>query len=391
MKIVLTIDYSPWSRYSGGAQLSTHYLASSLGQRGHSVHVVYTKPPWERVPVPDTLPYRLHWAILPALRSNRRATFRSLSALSVARVVRDIIESQEGSVVIHCNGEEGGCLGAVSRELNCPLVCTPRHVRYPTSFLEWDKMSIGRYLLQFLTEPKYLMQRRAARAADLVAPASKAAATLTQEALGIDPEKITVVKNGVSGEYFQREPGYDPEGFLIFFGRIDEVKGVGTLIRAIELLGSVAEKIVIVGRGPEKARYKRLVDAAGMSDRITFRDWMTQADLARFLKEAQLAVLPSRHESFGVAIANAMASGLPVISTRVDAIPELIEHGVTGYLVEPDDPVALANGINLLTSDKDYASGLASKGAAFVRSNLTWDKTAEKFEAIYASLLAATG
>src|SRR5437879_13705296 len=100
VRIVFTCNYSPWSRYSGGGQRSTHDLASALARRGHDVTVVFTKTPWELVHPPRSLPYRLRWATLPDYQSRARAPLRVLSAWTVANVVRREL-TQGPPAVVH--------------------------------------------------------------------------------------------------------------------------------------------------------------------------------------------------------------------------------------------------------------------------------------------------
>ena len=102
MTIILTIDFSPWSAYGGGAQRSTHNLACALCRRGHDVSVVYTKAPWETVAPPDDLPYTVHWATFFDVRSRRKAPLRPLNASSVARVVKGLLDQQPGARVDVC-------------------------------------------------------------------------------------------------------------------------------------------------------------------------------------------------------------------------------------------------------------------------------------------------
>jgi len=114
--------------------------------------------------------------------------------------------------------------------------------------------------------------------------------------------------------------------------------------------------------------------------------WMTHEALAEVLTSARMAVLPSRTESFGLAVVSSMAVGAPVISTRAGSIPEIIEDGATGLLVEPDAPEALAEAIGRLLRDRSLAGRLGRAGRLHVRRHFTWDIVAEAFEQIYTSL-----
>src|SRR5262245_15559702 len=109
MRCILTVNFSPWSRYSGGGQRSTHNLACALAQRGHDVSVVYTKPPWEAVQLPAALPYQPLWAALPAFRSRSGALLRPLTSLSVARQVERLAR-HGAELVVHGNGEEAALI-----------------------------------------------------------------------------------------------------------------------------------------------------------------------------------------------------------------------------------------------------------------------------------------
>src|SRR5690606_29436989 len=91
LRVIYTTNYSPWSRYFGGGQLSTHHLACGMARLGHDVHVIYSKAPLETPPVPSGLPYKLHWASLPGFRSSRSMPLRPLVAHSVCRIAEELI------------------------------------------------------------------------------------------------------------------------------------------------------------------------------------------------------------------------------------------------------------------------------------------------------------
>jgi glycosyltransferase involved in cell wall biosynthesis len=127
------------------------------------------------------------------------------------------------------------------------------------------------------------------------------------------------------------------------------------------------------------------VAALGLGDRVAFVDWLEPRPLAALLARARAAVLPSREESFGNAIAEAMAVGCPVIATRVGSVPEIVDADRTGVLVPPDDPAALAEAIDALLADPDRAAALARAGREHVRARFTWDAVAASFEDLYRS------
>ena len=389
MNIILTIDFSPWSAYGGGAQRSTHNLAKALCRRGHDVSVVYTKAPWEQVAYPSDLPYDMHWATFFDLRSRRKAPLRPLNASSVARVVQGLLTRQR-TAVVHSNGEEGGLIDQLRRRHRFGFVATPRHPRYPKTLLDNERLSPWQYAWLALTQGKYLMQGRAARHADLCVPPSAFAADLVQRAFNLEPSQIRVVPNGVPEEFlsYQHDPRALVDGPLVFFGRFEPTKGVDTLVEALGLLGARAPHTLIIGQGPEKQRIQKKIKALGLGDKAEIRLWMTHDELAQTLTNARMVVLPSREENFSLAVLSAMAVGVPVISTRVGGTPEIIDHEQTGLLVEPNRPPMLAQAIVRLLQDPKLARRLGHHGRTYVRTHLTWDCVAEAFEALYRQLPA---
>lgn len=385
MRIILTIDYSPWSAYGGGAQRSTHNLATTLARRGHDVSVVFTKPPWERVSIPAAIAYDLRWATLLALRSRRNAPLRPLSAFSVAGVVRNLLNGNAATIV-HSNGEEGGMIGTLRRKHRFGFVSTPRHPRYPPALLNGRPLGTVEWLRLAVFDGKYLMQRRAARSADVVSPPSAWAAELVGRAFGIDPDRLRPVPNGVPDEFLKYTWECRLDGPLVFFGRFDQTKGVDTLIDALGLLGAEGPRTMIIGRGADRGAVKRRVGDVGLDSRVEFHDWMTHDELGDVLSAASMVVLPSREENFSLGVLAAMAVGAPVISTRVGGTPEIVTDGETGLLVPPDDPHGLAQAILSLRHDNTFSRRIADAGRAHVRSTLTWDQAARRFEEIYESI-----
>lgn len=388
MRLVLTCNFSPWSAYSGGGQRSTHQLASALAHAGHDVHVVYTRAPRERVEPDVPPPYRIHWASLFDVKSRRNAPLRPLSALSVARAVARLCE-QAPVDAVHAQGEEGALVARSLRRRSFCLVVTPRFPWYPEAVLErrpgWRQ---ARHAALWLLDAKYPLLGMALRAADRVCPTSRSAADAVQRAYDLRPEVITVVPNGVAPAFLDAIWAPVPDAPLLFFGRLAADKGVDTLIEALAGMDR-APPLLVIGRGDDEAALRTLARARGLSDRVRFEPWASPRDLAAHIARARMVVLPSRHESFGNAMVEAMAVGAPLVSTTAGSIPEVVDDGGTGVLVPPDDPTALRQALIGLLADPARATRLGAAGRARVHATYSWDAVARRYLEIYTQARAA--
>jgi len=322
MRIVLTVNFSPWSAYSGGGQRSTHELASALAARGHDVTVVYTRPPWERIDVPESVPYRVRWAAFVGSRSRSGAPLRSLNALSVALAVRELLGEADEASVVHSQGEEGAAVPRLRSRPCFGFVVTPRYPSYPDRMLADPHTAFGR-LRRTLVPPKYLVLGGALRGADRWCPTSRSSADTVRAAYGLSEDRCTVVPNGVATPFLEveRQPGAT-DGPIVFFGRLSPAKGARTLVEALAKLDGEAPLATIVGRGPESDLLRRMVDELGLGDRVRFAGWRSPAQLAELLATASMAVLPSHvvgptddHTAIGDAIPADLIASLGSLDT----------------------------------------------------------------------------
>ena len=191
-----------------------------------------------------------------------------------------------------------------------------------------------------------------------------------------------MIPNGVSEVFF--EHAWDPPGAapFLFFGRLAHDKGVDVLLRALARTPG-EQKLMIVGRGDQGPELKRLSSELGLRERVVWRDWLGEAELARELSRARIAILPSRHESFGNAMAEAMAVGAPLVTTNAGSIPEIVEHEVTGLLVPPDAPEALATAISRLDQDAELGQRLSAAGRERMRQGFSWQAVARRYAQLY--------
>jgi glycosyltransferase involved in cell wall biosynthesis len=389
VRIVFTCNYSPWSAYSGGGQRSTHDLASALAHRGHDVTVIFTKAPWEHVPTPASLPYRLRWAALPDYRSRPGSPLRVLTAWTVAAVLRRELTGGECAIV-HAQGEEAARLRHPRLPHRFGLVVTPRYPSLPR-LLFAPPRSLARRLGLFAGYGKYAALGAALRAADMCAPPSHHGGELIRRAYQVPPNRIHPIHNGVPPEFldyiWHPLPDRDPRPAL-FFGRFDHSKGLDILLRALHELGEHAPRIRLVGRGPYRDTVTRMRDELDLSKTVEIHDWLGHEELARVLTESSMAILPSREESFSLAVLSAMAVGTPLIATRVGGTSEVVEHGHTGMLCPAGDVGALRDAIAQFSRQPGEAARLAAHGRRRVRDAFTWDAAARKFESLYNEVTA---
>lgn len=177
--------------------------------------------------------------------------------------------------------------------------------------------------------------------------------------------QINFVPDGAEGPVFEGRRGDGP--VIAALGRLHENKAFDTLIRAFAALPEGV--LWLAGEGPQRSMLGDLVDELGVAGRVAFLGW--QEDPQAVIRGADILVCPSRHEPFGNVIAEGMACGKPVISTRTNGGRELIEDGVNGLLVPVDDTASMADAIAGLIADTALAARLAEGGRACWQASLS--------------------
>ncbi len=176
------------------------------------------------------------------------------------------------------------------------------------------------------------------------------------------------------------------EALIGTIARHDPVKGLDVLIDAMPLLPDV--RLVLIGSGPETAALHEQCERLGVADRVEFRDvpWGATADhLASF----DLFVLPSRNEGFPVTIMEAMLAGIPVIATDVGGVRESVDDSVTGLVVPPEDPAALAAAIQRLIDDPSLRDRMGGEARRRGVRRFTVDATVDSYLDLYREVLAS--
>jgi len=203
-----------------------------------------------------------------------------------------------------------------------------------------------------------------------------------------------VVPNVVdTAVFFPPSGGPKAEGKrLLFVGNLEplQLKGLPTLLQALVLLRAREDgwRLDVVGEGPERTRQEAFAADLGLSELVAFHGSRPKSAVAEMMREADLFVLPSRIETFGAVVAEALVSGLPVVSTKVGGIPELVDES-SGTLVAPDDPVELADALDQMLMSLETFDRSAIAAAA--RGRYSLEAVGESLNRIYASVLADAG
>jgi glycosyltransferase involved in cell wall biosynthesis len=206
--------------------------------------------------------------------------------------------------------------------------------------------------------------------------------------LGCDPRRMLVIPNTYDTARFARvEREFGPRPVrLVTLGRLSHEKGHDVLLRALAELAARRVRVTldVVGDGPERAALEALAAELGLGTLVTFRGQLLDADVARAYAEADVFVLPSRSEGFGVALIEAMATGLPVVATRSGGPEDIVLAG-DGLLVAPDDARDLAEGIATLVGNiETYDARRIAERAA---ERFAPDAIAERLVRLYREVL----
>jgi glycosyltransferase involved in cell wall biosynthesis len=214
---------------------------------------------------------------------------------------------------------------------------------------------------------------------------------------GAHESSISVVMNGADLRRFSPAAANAPREFgrrMIFACRqLFPRKGIRFLIEAVAKLKPKYPDInlIIAGDGFERPVLEELARSLGIGDRTQFLGWVANKELPRYFRGCAVSVIPSLEEGFGIPAAEAMGCEIPVVATDAGGLPEVVENGVTGYVVPKGDTAALANAIDWLLADDALRMKMGQAGCIRARSRFDWDLSVQKFEAVYARVLNKRG
>jgi glycosyltransferase involved in cell wall biosynthesis len=208
-------------------------------------------------------------------------------------------------------------------------------------------------------------------------------------------DKVTVIRNAIDlAEFDERRVtgnrekcGFCADDFIVgTIGRIEKQKGIEYFLRAMAVLSESipSGKFLVVGEGPLRPEMERLARELGLGQKVTFTGW--REDIADLLGCMDVFCLASLWEAFPFVLLEAFAMRKPVVATGVDGVPEVVEDGVTGILVPPEDPESLALGVLRIYRDPDLTRSYGDAGRRRIEELFPIERMVSSFESLILGL-----
>ena len=271
------------------------------------------------------------------------------------------------------------------------------------------KQRIGRTEEEREGEDRVKGETHVMQAADRIIAATEAERSQLEMLYGLNHQKVSIVPPGVNTHHFYPIPpdeakeaiGISPgDRMALFVGRIEPLKGVDTLIQAMAILKkrcisfACPDYLVVIGGDPEgdeeklsdeMQRLQELCGELGLDEIVLFLGKRGQNTLPYYYSAAEVVVMPSFYESFGMVALVAMACGTPVVASRVGGLAFLVKDGETGYFVPAQDPEALAQKLRSLFIDHDLRAQFGTAAAEYAKQ-FSWERITQEILNVYQEL-----
>ena len=389
MRIVHVTPYFAPAYVYGGPPRTVLGLARALLRAGADVHVVTTSANGVG-DLPDEVTQSGHFEDVPVTYLRRSFPVRDFRSAALPGVLDAVAL---GCDVVHVHGcwnFFGWDAARWCRRVGIPYVVSPRGMLYPWSFQQ------GRRVRKWMSY--HAFERPTLKRARFIhATSEQEAAEVSALGLG---NQIVVVPNGLDdldhapcarSDAFRARFGAQPDDFLtLFLGRVHPKKGLDTLIAAFRQTIDAPRRGVLLVAGAGDAEYLNRLQAEARdlidAGRLVFAGHLTGDDRRLALASADAFALTSHSENFGLAVAEAMAAGLPVVVSRDCPWPE-IERWRAGRWVE-NTPAAVSEALRMLMADRFAARAMGENGRREVRVRLKWPHLAAEMLSAYATAAA---
>jgi glycogen synthase len=371
----------------GGVEELTRRLAGTLTEAGDEVQVWAPLDPRSAVPRQEMfsgiMVRRFPMALPPAKLPDAPLAVPSM-AVGLLQLVQAVRAFRPHLLHVECFGPNGAYATLASLLTRTPLVVS----------LQGETMMDDNDIYEHSTALRAALRLGLRHAAAVTACS---AFTLEDaKRFGLRTGQGRVVFNGVTlDEPDLRAPdepngaGQEPRPFARYvfgLGRVVEKKGFDLLLRAFaQLERPPGVGLVLGGDGPALSSLRALAASLGLSERVHFAGGLDRVRVARLMRGADVFVMPSRLEPFGIVVLEAWREGVAVVATRHGGPPEYIEDGVDGLLVDPFDPASLARALSSLLEDDERRGQVARSGRQKVRG-FGWGAIAGQYREIYSGV-----
>ena len=388
--------------FSGGQGIYVKYLSKALYDLGHEIDV-FSGPPYpdldskiKLVKIPSLGLYEKKskfYDVNPMELLNPINLFEWLSVNSGGfpepytfgkRIKKILKKNLHTYDVIHDN--QSLAYELLFFQKKKPLVTTIHH---PISLdLDYQLQSTNDFFLKLLMRRwhSFLVMQKfvAKRLKKIVVPSNSSMDDIKDE-FRVDKKKMERVMNGIDLNVFYPDSKIQKIPFrLVTVASADvPLKGLDYLLKALSDLAEVYSDISlsIIGEQKKGGHTERLIKKLNLEKRVNFFSNLTQEDLRKTYCEAELAIIPSLYEGFGFAAIEAMACGVPLISSSGGALPEVIKD--TGIIIPPKNVKEIYNSVDYLLSSPHIAKELAEKGLQRANSKFSWTAIAKQLEKVY--------
>ncbi len=233
--------------------------------------------------------------------------------------------------------------------------------------------------------------RRTLASADWVVGCSEAILEQGRRTVPAIRQNSSVIYNALQVPCLPPEPlPFDPPR-LLYLGRLSPEKRVDLALDALVLVVSrhPSAQLVIAGDGPERERLELQTTGLGLRDHVQFLGWVDSSDVPTLVNSATLVLLSSEQEAFGLSALEAALMARPVVAPRRGGLPEVVEHGSTGLLVDELDAVSLAEAVAWLLEHPESASRMGKAARTRARKAFNWRDCVDAYDALYEKIVKA--
>jgi len=395
--------------YCGGQGVYLYFLSRELAKMGHSLTLLVGPPdpwpmPWARTIRVESLnlwgvrhnflPSSAPWSIFRPLNFFEFAATRLgffpemlIFSLRALRMLGEIFPRQRFDVFHDIQSLGYGLM--LIKQFRRPLITMVHHpltIDFHHSLDRDQDFKEKYYTVVFYPLG---MQGRVIRRCDRVLTSSRETAREIERAFRVPADRIRNVANGLDTDFFCPGKGISRQNNrLLFVGNTDDPKkGVPYLLHSMAYLPDKITLRIVDDGAPVKSFAPGLVKQLGLGRRVAFTGKLSAEALREEYRSAQVAVVPSLYEGFGLPAAEAMACGTPVVTTRAGALPEVVGEDGAGVLVPPRDPQALAEGIRQVLEDPEQGEKMGRSGRERAERLFSWRRVAERTVAVYKELI----